>query len=296
MFFNYFYISNPFNLLRAIPALGSGNHGSESGGADANFNQVRQSVISVAGLFHFKIHEKGTIYMNRTQRREAKKLNRQPNPVNDSTPTTPTPEPVTAPAKTISDAQLAANQKNASSSTGPKTEAGKKVSSHNAVKTALTGQTILLPTDDVAAYQDLGRHFVERHKPVGFEEECLVQSLIDSEWRLLRIPAQEASICAVYRHQLADTVSAELLEGEVFLKSERNLKNLRLHESRLRRYRQNDLRALHALQTSRREKEAAQKKLQQMKDKQQLAPEPAMPETTDGFVFTTPEPPLEMAA
>ena len=55
----------------------------------------------------------------------------------------------------ISEAQLAANRANSQSSTGPKTEQGKLVSSHNALKTGLTGRTIVLPTDDVAAYQSL---------------------------------------------------------------------------------------------------------------------------------------------
>jgi len=62
---------------------------------------------------------------------------------------TPTGRPET------SEAQLAANRANAQFSSGPKTEQGKLVSSHNALKTGLTGRTIVLPTDDVAAYQSL---------------------------------------------------------------------------------------------------------------------------------------------
>jgi hypothetical protein len=56
-----------------------------------------------------------------------------------------------SPSSTVSAAQLAANRANAEKSCGPKTAAGKFTSSHNAVKTGLTGRTILLPTDDVAA-------------------------------------------------------------------------------------------------------------------------------------------------
>ena len=52
-----------------------------------------------------------------------------------------------------SEAQTLANQKNAQLSTGPTTPDGKNRSSHNAVKTGLTGQTVLLPSDDAAAYQ-----------------------------------------------------------------------------------------------------------------------------------------------
>ena len=60
-----------------------------------------------------------------------------------------------AAAHQASEAQLAANRANAQFSSGPKTEQGKLVSSHNALKTGLTGRTIVLPTDDVAAYQTL---------------------------------------------------------------------------------------------------------------------------------------------
>ena len=48
--------------------------------------------------------------------------------------------------------QLAANQANSQLSTGPKTPEGKATSSLNAVKTGLTGRTVLLPGDDAAAY------------------------------------------------------------------------------------------------------------------------------------------------
>ncbi len=152
-----------------------------------------------------------------------------------------------------------------------------------------------MPTDDVAAYQNLGREFVARYQPVGFEEECLVQCLIDTEWRLLRIPSQELSILALGRHLLAETVPADLLEAEVYLKYERNLKNLHIQENRLRRYRANDLKALQALQTARQETEALLKKTQQAKHQPpqpQLAEQPQRPV---GFVFETAEQPLKMA-
>jgi hypothetical protein len=42
----------------------------------------------------------------------------------------------------VSDARLAANRANAQHSTGPTTPEGKAKSSHNAVKTGLTGRTI----------------------------------------------------------------------------------------------------------------------------------------------------------
>ncbi|HLH04775.1 MAG TPA: hypothetical protein VKX25_18555 [Bryobacteraceae bacterium] len=51
------------------------------------------------------------------------------------------------------EAQLIANRANSQLSTGPKTAEGKATVSHNAVKNALTGATVLLPTDDAALYQ-----------------------------------------------------------------------------------------------------------------------------------------------
>ena len=45
------------------------------------------------------------------------------------------------------------NRENAQHSTGPKTEAGKKQSSLNALRHGLTGQIVVMPTEDLAAYQ-----------------------------------------------------------------------------------------------------------------------------------------------
>src|SRR5436305_10503401 len=88
-----------------------------------------------------------------------------------------------------SEAQLAANRGNSRLSTGPKTPEGKAKSSLNAVKSALTGRTVLLPTDDALAYQNHIRNYFEELQPVGFREWSLVQALADTTWRLDRIPA-----------------------------------------------------------------------------------------------------------
>jgi len=53
----------------------------------------------------------------------------------------------------ISEAQLAANRANAQHSSGPTSSEGKAKSSMNAVKTRLTGRTVLLTTDDALIYQ-----------------------------------------------------------------------------------------------------------------------------------------------
>jgi hypothetical protein len=154
--------------------------------------------------------------------------------------------------------QIAANQKNAQLSTGPTSTEGRAKSSLNAVKTGLTGRTVLLPGDDAAAYESHIASFFSRHQPVGDEEHNLVQSLADTEWRLLRIPALEFGIYAVGRLELAGEFPQEhpevrkhLIEAKIFLVYQRQLNNLSIQENRLRRHREKDLTALRERQENR---------------------------------------------
>jgi hypothetical protein len=161
-------------------------------------------------------------------------------------------------------AQIAANQKNSLLSTGPSSETGKAKSSLNAVKSGLTGRTVLLPGDDAALYQAHVAHFIEHYSPTGDDERNLVQSLADTEWRLLRIPALEMGIYAVGRLEFAgsfanedEAVRKHLIEAQVFLAFERQLNNLSIQESRLRRQREKDSATLCELQAKRKQRDKA---------------------------------------
>ncbi len=167
----------------------------------------------------------------------------------------------TPPRRPLSDAQMAANKANAQKSHGAVTPEGRLKSSLNAVKTGLTGQTVLLPTDDAKAYQaHLDRHFT-RFAPANGEEHTLVQMIADTEYRLLRIPSLETSIYAIGAIKLADVHPAEtdpavretLIRGEVLLTYRRDLTNLALQERRLRNQHKSDLEKLEALQKERQE-------------------------------------------
>jgi hypothetical protein len=155
-------------------------------------------------------------------------------------------------------AQIAANQKNAQLSTGPVSESGKAKSSLNAVKSGLTGHTVLLPSEDAALYQAHVSEFIKHYAPVGDEEGKLVQSLADTEWRLLRIPALEMGVYAIGRLEFAglfpdqdEAVRQHLIEAQVFLAYQRQLNNLSIQENRLRRQREKDTAALRELQEKR---------------------------------------------
>jgi len=147
---------------------------------------------------------------------------------------------------------------NAQLSTGPNTETGKAKSSLNAVKTGLTGCTVLPASDDAAVYEAHVSEVTARYAPSTEEERALVQSIADAEWRLMRIPTLEMGIYAVGRLEFAqlfsneqDAVRNQLIEAKIFLTYQRQLNNLSIQESRLRRQREKDLAALRRLQEER---------------------------------------------
>jgi hypothetical protein len=160
-----------------------------------------------------------------------------------------------------SQAQMAANQANAQLSTGPKTADGKAKISLNAVKTGLTGRTVLLTGDDANAYRAHIARYQEKFSPVNTDESSLTQSLADTEWRLLRIPSLEMGIYAIGRLELADSFEHiadtdtrnSLIEAKIFLTYRRDLNNLSIQENRLRRQFEKDKAELTEMQQKRKE-------------------------------------------
>jgi hypothetical protein len=163
----------------------------------------------------------------------------------------------------ISPAQLAANRANAQLSTGPTSEAGKAKSSKNALKTALTGRTVLLPEDDAERYEQHLLEYRKAYQPVG-ERECeLVQSLADTTWRLDRIPGLEEALYAIGCSELAAEGADELdprarfpmLRTRTYLAYERQFRNLNIQEMRLQRLREKLIAEIKQLQTDREQQE-----------------------------------------
>ena len=186
-----------------------------------------------------------------------------------------------------SERRLAANRANAQWSTGPRTEAGKAVSSLNAVKSGLTGRAVLLPSDDVEAYQGHIAHFEKTFAPVGDQERSLVQSLADTQWRLDRIPNLEAGLFALGRIRCAELFAEEknlqvrraMIDAHILIEDAKHFKNLHLQESRLLRRYQQETKELKELQ--------AQRKKEQ-EEKEAAAAKPKTLTATVGFEFTTP--------
>jgi len=158
----------------------------------------------------------------------------------------------------ISEAQLNANRANAQFSTGPSSAAGRATSSRNALKTGLTGRTVLLPTDDAGEYHRRLENALAFHAPATEEEQILVQSLVDIDWRLDRIVTLETGILLKGSIEFADAhkdqpeaLRKALIQAETYLKYERPLRNLHIQESRLQRQRTKLLAELKQLQADR---------------------------------------------
>jgi len=228
--------------------------------------------------------------LRRAAERKANKLARKAN--QSTTPTAPA-EPIEAAAmptpNPISPAKLAANQANAQLSTGPRTDIGKQTASKNALKTGLTGQTVLLPTDHLPAYEALIARFQKKYNPANPEETTLVQSIIDTTWRLERITNLDFAIFAMGAVELADefpdldpATRALVIQAQTYLKYEKQLRNLHTQEARLQRLLKKETAELQRLQADRLEREA---QLQTLRAKAAKNPQPPTAAPEVGFEF-----------
>lgn len=141
---------------------------------------------------------------------------------------------------------------------GPRTPEGKAKSCMNALKTGLTGRTVLLSSDDAGEYEQHLQNFAAEFQPVGQREMQLVQLIADHDWRLQRISALEMSIYAsgneLFAEQFADRapeMARHLIQLQVFMRFDKQLRNLHIQEMRLRRYRDKDTAELQRLQSDR---------------------------------------------
>jgi hypothetical protein len=154
------------------------------------------------------------------------------------------------------------NRANAQHSTGPKTVAGKQRSSLNALRHGLTGQIVVMPTEDLQAYQIHLESFADEYHPQGATESHLVQALADTSWRLNRVAALETNLLTLgIANALSPISDAPQQVQDAFsivaaLESQsKALSNLSLHSQRLSRQFEKTVAQLRDLQKTRRAKE-----------------------------------------
>ena len=161
-----------------------------------------------------------------------------------------------------SPSQIAANQANAQKSTGPTSAEGKQRSSLNALKTGLTGRTVLMPGEDAEAYRLHCERLEDQFQPATSEEKELVQSLADLRWRLLRCSQLEHNLFALGRVEFAQTfdhepesVRSALIQAHTLRSYAKDLNNLSIQETRLDKRFQRELAELNRIQAERQEQE-----------------------------------------
>jgi len=192
--------------------------------------------------------------------------------------------------------RTAINRANAQHSTGPKTEAGKQQSSLNALRHGLTGQLVVMPTEDLQAYQLHVNSFTDEYHPQGATESHLVQALADASWRLNRVAALETNLLtsgvqhgSSYRTGPPTPITDAMAIASSLESQSKALANLSMHTQRLSRQFERTVAQLRDLQKARRDREAFELEklleiLEMYKDKGETYDAAA-----DGFVFSEPQ-------
>ena len=191
--------------------------------------------------------------------------------------------------------RAAINRANSQHSTGPRTEAGKQRSSLNATRHALTGQTIVLPSDDLDIYQKRAQEFLTEYQPQGPTEHQLVQTISDTAWRLNRIASLENNLLSLGIAEHEEHIDTDhpqartaLALARAYREQSQVIANLGLHGHRLAGLFQRTIKQLREIQAQRHNLEKEQLKnavpTAELHDKKPMTRAAG---GGDGFVFTS---------
>src|ERR1700691_85099 len=106
---------------------------------------------------------------------------------------------------------------NQQQSTGPRTPAGKKRSSMNALRHGLTGRVVVLPSEDMDAYHAFCKELIADLAPETPVERQYAQTFCDTQWRLNRARSFEDSMLALGHFEGATIPGIEQPEIEAAL-------------------------------------------------------------------------------
>ena len=185
------------------------------------------------------------------------------------------------------------NKENAQHSTGPRTPEGIKRSSLNALRHGLTGQLVVMPTEDLKAYQQHLESFTGEYNPQGATEANLTQALADASWRLNRVAALETNLLTLAAGRNEDRcpgappdVNEALSTAAHIERNAKALASLSMHGQRLSRQFERTEKHLRELQQLRKEQEKKEmERLLDIMETYEQKGEPYDP-STDGFVFS----------
>src|SRR5438034_2462146 len=124
----------------------------------------------------------------------------------------------------ISQKKLEANRRNAQKSTGPKTAEGKARSSQNGLTHGLTSRKCpILPGENEEQYRELQDALTRDLKPRGAMQRELVEDLVQTRWKIRRIPAIEAELMCREQEEVAERHDTAKWRKDVLKDSEPDL-------------------------------------------------------------------------
>jgi hypothetical protein len=181
-----------------------------------------------------------------------------------------------------SEAQIAANRRNAARSTGPRTDEGKARVAQNGLKHGLCAGDPVLPWEDRAEFEALVADLTARLQPANEIELALLAQYADAMWRRQRCPTLETGMLADAMPTSTEGCPEDMHPaawglGQAWMARSREINRLSLHESRLSRLAERALDRLLAVQAARKQAEAEQLALDSQKD-----PLPPLRERVDG--------------
>src|SRR5262249_5150540 len=104
----------------------------------------------------------------------------------------------------ISQKKLEANRRNAEKSTGPKTPEGKERSSQNGLTHGLTSKKCpIWPGENEEEYRELQDALTRDLKPRGAMQREMVEDIVQTRWKIRRVPDLEAELMWREQEQIA---------------------------------------------------------------------------------------------
>lgn len=163
----------------------------------------------------------------------------------------------------LSEKQLAANRANAQKSSGPKSQSGKKRSSLNAVRHGLTGQVVVLPSEDMEAFNRFATAIVDSFKTADAAEEQLAHSYAGLQWRINRATSIESTMFTLgIMEQNAENLGIEHAEAhnaisnaKTFRSQSQEFDRIGIYTQRLINSAEKVLKQLKQLQAERKERQ-----------------------------------------
>jgi len=135
----------------------------------------------------------------------------------------------------VSSSKLTANRRNARLSTGPRTAAGKALSSRNAFRHGLLAVQVILPDENAAEFDEFRDRVTADRSPVGEIEAILVERIVFASWRLRRVARIEAAAARAQMDPGFGVAENERFEDRVYWAMVRDSNSGNLLE-RVRRY------------------------------------------------------------